>query len=828
MPRWAKIVAAVIGLVVVLVIGAGLWIRERLQGSLPILDGEVAVAGMSERVVVERDALGVPTIRGSSRPDVAFALGFLHAQERFFQMDLLRRSGAGELAELFGEAAVDADRAARIHRFRALARRNVELLPGRHRAVLRAYTDGVNAGLSALGAAPFEYLLLRSDPEPWIEEDSLLVLFAMFFELNDSTGSRESARGLLAELIDPELASFLDPPGTSWDAALDGVVFEPPPFPSPPVATRAPFDGHAPVGEPARAAVGSNNWAVAGARTADGRAILADDMHLGLALPNTWYRAALKWPEAGGRTHRLIGVTLPGTPTLIAGSNTLVAWGFTNSYGDWSDLVVLEPTDDGYLTPDGPRSFEVFREVIEVHGADAVVIDVPWTIWGPVVDDDHRGRKRALRWTAHSPEAADLGLLDVEVAATLEEAQAAANRTGIPPQNFVCADAGGHIGWTIIGAIPTREGFDGRVPTSWADGSRRWNGWLPPDEYPRIVDPAAGVLWTANNRQVSGAALAVIGDGGFDLGARARQIRDDLLAIDSATEADMLQIQLDDRAVFLERWRDLALAVLTDDAVAGHLERARFRELVETTWTGRASIDSQAYRLVRALRFEVFELVYGALLTPLADADERFDIYRFVQWEDSLWRLLKGGPSHLLPPDAASWNAVVLTAIDRTMEYFTTDVDPDPAAWTWGARNTVRIQHPISRAVPQLAGWLDIEPRPLPGDSNMPRVQSPRFGASERFAVSPGRESDGFFHMPGGQSGHPLSPHYRAGHDDWADGRPTPFLPGETVSTLTLTPVMNPEDPYEIGDRRLTTNNRRFRTDAPRACGGTAAQRAGT
>ncbi|MEX1310440.1 MAG: penicillin acylase family protein [Candidatus Sulfomarinibacteraceae bacterium] len=795
MRRWLKIVLIAVAVLLLLVLAVGLYVRTAIVGSLPLLDGEVEVSGLTAAVTIERDALGVPTIRGSDRVDVARGLGFVHAQERFFQMDLLRRQGAGELSELFGPATLEADRRARIHRFRALASRYVAELPENHRRILKAYVEGVNAGLSALDRAPFEYQLLRLDPEPWREEDSLLVLYAMFFELNDETGSRESARGLLEDLVDPELAAFLVPDGTGWDAALDGGTMAVPPMPAAsasnlgdPVADVAELGIETGSGA---SMVGSNNWAVAGSRTADGRAILADDMHLGLSLPNTWYRASMEWPagDDGREMNTITGVTLAGSPSIVAGSNTRVAWGFTNSYGDWTDLVILEMDGDRYLTPDGPRSFDVHQETIEVRGAEPETMEVRWTTWGPVIDEDHLGRSRALRWTAHSPEGANLGLVDLEEVSTIDEAILAANRTGIPPQNFVCADSTGRIGWTVIGAIPNRQGFSGKVPTSWADGSRSWDGWLERDAYPRILDPESGILWTANNRQVSGEMLAVLGDGGFDLGARARQIRDDLAALSAATEDDMLAVQLDDRAVFLDRWRTLVLDLLTDEAVSDHPNRLLFRDLVRDTWTGRASVDSQAFRLVRTFRIETFELVYGRLLAALAEADERFSIYRFVQWEDSLWRLATEQPKHLLGPEDESWNEVLLTAVDSTMEYFTTEIGPDPELWTWGHRNTVRIRHPISLAVPQLSSWLDIEPQQLPGASIMPRVQSPGFGASERFAVSPGREEEGYFHMPGGQSGHPLSPHYRAGHEAWVNGEPTPFLPGATVTTLTLVPT---------------------------------------
>ncbi len=190
------------------------------------------------------------------------------------------------------------------------------------------------------------------------------------------------------------------------------------------------------------------------------------------------------------------------------------------------------------------------------------------TVWGPVIDHDHQKRPRAIRWVAHDTEGVNMGLLEVEGATTMEEAMRLANLAGSPHQNFVIADDQGRIGWTIMGRIPRRVGFDGRLPTSWADGSHRWEGYLAPEEYPRIIEPESGRIWTANARVVSGDMLAKLGDGGYDFGARAQQIRDDLLATEKASEADMLRIQLDDRAVFLERWRELLLETLGDEAVA--------------------------------------------------------------------------------------------------------------------------------------------------------------------------------------------------------------------------------------------------------------------
>ncbi len=796
MSRWLKIAGVALIVMVVIVGGMAGWIYRTVALSLPLVDGEVAVAGLSSAVTIERDALGVPTIRAEDRLDVARALGFVHAQERFFQMDLLRRRAAGELAELFGAAALPADRASRIHQFRQRARRVIDTMSEAERAVVAAYTDGVNSGLGALGEKPFEYVLLRLEPAPWRAEDSLLVVFAMYFVLNDATGSRESDLGLLQDLLPAELAEFLAPTGTEWDAPIVGKAFETGPIPGS-------VDGFTGVraadpdaeSDPVELAalVGSNNWAVAGSRTVDGRAILANDMHLGMAVPNTWYRAMLEWPAADGcdSGHRLIGVTLPGSPVVIAGSNTRVAWGFTNSQGDWSDLVIVntESEDpDRYLTPGGWLTMEKYSETIAVRDGEPEAIEIRSTIWGPIVDQDHRGRSRAIRWIAHDTGGVGLGLLDLEHVRSVEDAFEVANRTDMPPQNFVCADSSGSIGWTIIGRIPRRIGFTGRVPTSWADGAREWDGWLEPEEYPRVIDPPDGIIWTANARVVSGDMLEIIGDGGYDLGARARQIRDYLLALESPDEEDMLAVQLDDRALFLDRWRRFLLDLLDEEAVRNKPKRSEFRDLIEGTWTGRASIDSAAFRLVRAFRSFTFERVYGWLTAPCETADEGFNIYRIHQAEGPLWRLVTEQPAHLLDPSYESWRDGLLAVVDSTIEYYETEIGGDLAAQTWGARNTLSMRHPLSRAVPVLGRWLDMPRRALPGDSHMPRVQSPGWGASERLAVSPGHEDEGYFHMPAGQSGHPLSPYFDAGHDAWVEGRPTPLLPGPTETVMTLAP----------------------------------------
>lgn len=796
MSKRRTLIPSVTGLMVLILVGGSVALYRAATGSLPMLDGEIRMAGLAGPVTIERDRYGVPTVRGSSREDVARATGFVHGQDRFFQMDLLRRSTAGELAALFGAAAAEFDRQRRLHRLRVLARAVVERSAPGERALLEAYADGVNAGLEALSVAPFEYLVLRTEPAPWRPEDIVLGNLAMFFELTDHDASRESGYARLLDGIPELLGQFVFAPGSRWDAPLVGDAWETPPIPGPDAcdlrATTTPDAGLEPQPDfrfdlPV---AGSNSWAVAGERTSTGQAMLANDMHLGLNLPNIWYRARLMVTgDEPGDPPELdaAGVTLPGTPLVVAGSNGSIAWGFTNSRGDWSDLVLIEtdPTNPGaYLTPDGYVPFDEYEEIIEIRGGEPVAVTFRRTRWGPVVGTDHRGRLQALRWLAHVPEAVDLGISELETVTSVAEALALAPRVGIPPQNFVVADARGSIAWTVMGRIPRRVGYDSSLPASWADGSAGWRGWLTPDEYPRVVDPESGLIWTANNRIVDGEVLIHMGAAGYWLGARAAQIRDSLAAVERPRIQDMLAIQLDDRALLLQEWRDVLLEVLTSEAAAPYPWTDELKAYLQR-WNGRAGIDSVSYRIVREFRRQVVEEVLRGVLTGCGDFDGPVRLAATNQVEGPIRQLIAEQPGHLLPPPHTSWNGLLMSAADSAVS---TCGSGPLSECTWGSVNRVDIRHPLAGALGLLRPWLTIRSGPLPGGDHMPRIQFPDYGASERFAVAPGDEVNGYFHMPGGQSGHPLSPFYSEGHEAWARGEPLPFLPGSALHRLTLVP----------------------------------------
>lgn len=802
--------AALIVLVVLLVaaVAAAFWARGQLRGSLPVLDGERTLAGLSAPVQVTRDALGIPTIRGANRADVARATGFLHAQDRFFQMDLARRRAAGELAALAGGRALALDREIRIHRFRAEAQRAAASLPHDQRAILDAYAAGVNAGLAALASPPFEYLLLRQAAESWKPEDSMLVVLSMFITLQDTDGSYESTLATMADLLPRPMFEFLAPRGSEWDTPIVGGAFATPPIPGPEIydlrarrtgRTSPPIRGPRPedvsrgvgaesweLGVDGQAALGSNNFAVAGSLTPDGGALLANDMHLSIRVPNTWYRASLEWPD-----HRVTGVTLPGVPAVVVGSNTHIAWGFTNTYADWGDLVLLDtdPARPGqYLTPQGWREFERHTEILKVAGQDDQTSEVLWTIWGPVLGPDHRGRLRAYRWVAHAADKLGVTVTPLETAGTVEEAVAEANGLGTPGQNFVVADRSGQIGWSVYGAIPRRVGLTGELPASWADGQRTWDGWLTDAEYPRVVNPPSGRIWTANARVVDGEMLAALGDGSYEIGSRARAIRDRLMAKAHFTARDLLDIQLDTSTSFLSRWRTVLVNTLSDDAIGGSERRRDFRDLLVSGWSDRLAPDSTAYRLTRQFRELVSERVIAFVLSECYEADRSFD-YRTVRRRDApIHALVAQQPPHLLDPQYSTWNEMLLAAVDDTIELVMRDRAGPLRDRVWSEMNVPSFRHPLSAAVPVVGRWLDMPREPLPGDLYTPRVHWGSIGASERMVVSPGREAEGIMHMPTGQSGHPLSPFYANSHPAWVRGEATPFLPGPAEHTLTLNP----------------------------------------
>ncbi len=894
MRKWIWRLLAAVAVLVLLLALAAWWL---LRGSLPQLHGTLALPGLSAPVTVTRDALGIVTIDADNETDAMRALGYVHAQERYFEMDLMRRVSAGELSALFGERALETDRRQRKHRMRARVENNLAAVAGGRLAQLQAYTAGVNAGREALRIRPWPYLLLRQQPQPWTVEDSALTGYALYFDLQDAGNARELALHRLQAALPPPLFALLTHDGSSWDAPLfgaargdavlpdvdvvdlrrlpggadaaaettaamragigatalataapaTGTAALSPPFAlqtvplspaarergvggstvvwetalSPPLALqtapRSPAGRERGIGgSPAATDLGrgSNNFAVSGRLTGDGRAIVADDMHLGLRAPNIWFRARLRYADArapGGRVD-VTGFTLPGLPAVIVGSNTHVAWGFTNSYGDYLDWQRLHPCTDAADSGDDCTPVVRHIERIDVAGGNPEMLEIRESAWGPLLHDAPDGSALALRWTAHLPGALNFGLADMAHARDLDDALAIAAHTAIPTQNLVIGDRRGQIAWRLLGPLPVRgDGCDGRLvsrPPSAAaetahDGAEPacapWS--IATNRAPLLRSPTADRLWTANSRVVDGAEFARIGDGGATLGARAQQIRNALFARERFREQDLLDIQLDDRAVLMTRWWDL----LRDQAAQANADSAPSLQALAAAsaqWQGHASVDSVSYRLVRAWRLAVHARLIDGLAAPAASTlGDDFTLPELANFEGVAWPLLQQRPDHLLPrrfacaqvdgdlctPAADGWLALLEDAAREVQGDL--GARGPLAERSWGERNTAAICHPLAGAIPLIGRRALCMPAdPLPGDGMLPRVQGPDFGASQRMVVAPGHEADGITHMPGGQSGHPLSPFWGAGHADWVQGRASPFLPGPGRYALRLVP----------------------------------------
>jgi penicillin amidase len=474
-----------------------------------------------------------------------------------------------------------------------------------------------------------------------------------------------------------------------------------------------------------------------------------------------------------------------------------VAWAFTNSYVDTTDWKRIVPCERRQRDAVSCVPVTPHRETIQVAGAGPTRLTVEDTAWGPILERERDGSALALRWTAHLPGALNLGLADMARAGDLAAALRAADNTAIPTQNMLIADSGGRIAWRLLGPLPQRsdacstqrlvEGDTIGAPAE--SGPMQATGECRPWRIstataPLLANPSDQRLWTANARVVGDGELPRVGDGGYDLGARAAQIRDNLFARQRFSERDLLAVQLDDRALFLQRWWQL----LRDEA--GRAKSPALAALAGASkqWSGRASADSASYRIVRAWRLAVIARIETGLAAPaLAVLGDGFEMPKLAQIEGVAWPLLQQRPAHLLPRRFATWDALLEDAAREVRDELS--AAGPLAARTWGERNTAHICHPLASAIPLVGErLLCMPPDPLDGDSNMPRVAAPAFGASERMVVSPGHEADGIIHMPGGQSGHPLSPFWGAGHEDWVHGRPTPFLPGETEHRLTLRP----------------------------------------
>ncbi|WP_394200335.1 penicillin acylase family protein [Shewanella waksmanii] len=764
-----KIIKKLLIATLVMAFMAAIAVYAGLSSSLPKLNGTVTTDKVSKPVNLQRDSLGTAVINAANRNDAAYALGYAHGQDRFFQMDLLRRNAAGELAEIFGPAAIKLDERQRFHQFRQRAEMIVANMSVADKQLLQDYAAGVNESLAAQSLRSFEYLLTQSKPEPWRSADSLLVIFSMYLDLQSGTVKRDLTLTQVARYFGDDMLAFVNQ-NSRYQAAIDGSELatpevDVPALNSPKVAMHQVDNILEPV------EVGSNNWAVTGDVTQTGHAMLSDDMHLSFAVPIIWYRAQLNYQDSHGEPVQVTGVSLPGAPAIVVGSNNHVAWGFTNAYidtADWIELATDEPT-------------QVENEVIKLPKGEHQY-ELELSRFGPVKRID--GKAYALAWVAHQPYAVDMQLMGLETVKTVSEGLEKAKHFGIPVQNLLIVDNQGSAAWQPTGAVPSRTHISDIAQSPQDYQSDLWQ--QDESQLPVIHNPSTHRLWSANSRVMSADEHQRFGDGGYALGARAEQVRDNLFAHEQFDERLFFAMQFDNTAHFLTPWHEYLVKVLSQNPQ----EFAQDLQAL-AQWQQCACSDSVGYTLVRHFRDQLIDATFAPLEAGLKKQSLSLSVIK-RNLETPMWQLIKQQPQDWLAADYASWQDFSVAAYRQAKQELQQQYDPqvsgDMNLLRWGLVNKLTVQHPFSKQMPMLSQLLDMPSVEGFGDSYMPAVQRNSFGASQRFVVQPGRESQGIMAIPGGQSGHPLSEFYRAGFDEYGTHQPTPLLPSDPVASLVIQP----------------------------------------
>jgi penicillin amidase len=852
------------------------WVRTAMNDALPQVDGSIAVPratppffGLHAPVTVTRDAHGVPHIKASSIDDLVWAQGFVTAQDRLWQMELLRRHGAGALAEILGPSLLDHDRLQRTLQLRNAADRALAVLPPDQRRYLEDYARGVNASILARhGNLPLEFRLLRFSPGAWSPRDSLLIALVMYQDLSTSFPTR-LAREAIAAHLPPDLVNDLYPVG-SWRDHYPGQ-----PIPDltavQPEFVEIPLDEsqsrlqlpaaprpHTPAAAIAavrqtlalfrtvctECVAGSNSWAVAGSRTASGKPMLSDDMHLTATVPGLWYQAELEAPNAAPLAPlHVTGLTLPGTPFVIAGHNEHVAWGFTNLGGDTQDLYIEHtrgtPSGAEYQALGGDwRPLTYRREIIHVRGAADITLDVPVVKHGdteiPIISGLFAGETRSisLRWTIYDPTAVSDPFLAINSASDWSSMLAAFSTFGGPSQNMMYADDQGHIGYHAVGRIPIRGDLAhpsplAPIPTdtqSPDSASHEWAGYIPFEQMPQAFDPTDGILATANGRVTpESSALPIT----LDWMAPYRIERIYKL-LESApghpsearrnlTPADMLAVQTDVHSELdLIYAQKLAYAI---DHTSGPLKNDKTLHQaadILRRWNGEVLPNDPAPAIVNAARAVFWPLLLVPKLAPAlaqqmhkgtaipkntSPADAQLaaiaNSYTWGEKPAVEEQLLMHQPARWLPPGYSTWDDFLAALTNIGLEEV--HAPHDLTKWSYGKAFPLVLDHPIYGRSPLLKSLIGqpTAPGAVPqrGDMSTITQAGKTFGPSERLTVDLGDLNDSTLNLLLGESGNVGSPWYMDQFPSWLHGTTLnlPFSPPSSTQTqgahvLTLAP----------------------------------------
>ena len=807
------------GLVALLLIAIAvivLWLRAAGKAALPVLDGDVRIAGLSAPVTVRRDAHGVPHIEAATQDDLFMAQGYVTAQDRLWQMDAFRRNANGELAEILGPSLLKHDKMQRVLQFKNMAQRIYANLPGADRARLDDYAHGVNLFIAQHpDSLPAEFRLLFYRPQPWSGVDSVSIGLMMVQMLDTHWDVKLARERIAAKLNDSKLEGDLYPVGSWRDHPPTGLVVDwSQPRPLPPATSEddeddnrsqtknAPPAKHedlsalrATLGLPEceGCAVGSNNWVISGKHTASGKPLLSNDMHLGLTEPNIWFMADLRAPG-----YHAAGVTLPGLPFVIAGHNEHVAWGFTALYADVQDLYVEKLDGKGnYQDLDTQwKPLQVDHEVIHVRGGKDVQLDVHFTAHGPLLNPifTRETRPIALKWTLYDPALNTLPLYQINVAANWAEFSAALSTWSWPTQNVVYSDDQGHIAYQAVGRVPMRGPFGQSIfgkplPHDTMDLRFEWGDffkgqtYIPFDQMPNAVDPQSGFLATANSRvttEKSPYPLTLEWPDPY----RAERIYKLLQGRDGLSPQDMLAVQTDIYSeVDQELGHRFAYAIDHTPGVDDRLKKAA--DLMRS-WDGRLTADSAAASLVTQTRRALWPLILEPKL-----GKESVD-YRWAESNFAEEEIIMHAKAEWLPADYKNWDALLTEAVRKGMK--NGKAPSDVADWSYGSWHVVDIEHPLAGFLPLVGRIAGTGEQPMSGDTTTVKQVGRDFGPSQRFTMDWSNMDGSTENIVLGESGNPLSPYFRDQWNDWYGGTTfafpstPPAVAAQNRHTLRLLP----------------------------------------
>ena len=786
-------------LVLLVALVAAGWLAYRAAAARPVVEGTLIVEGLSGEVEILRDVDAVPHIRARNESDAMFALGFVHAQERLWQMEFQRRLGQGRLAELLGPEAVASDRFFRTIGLGRASKAQWPHLSAEARRMTGAYVRGINAFIARTPARalPIEFAILRATPEPWTPED-VIVWTKVMGVLLSTNWRDELLRVRLAARVGTDGAAWLMPPYTVNGPVI--VASAPATSPTAAVGGRS-----VPEVDPRRLAslasaaltpgvlggVGaSNSWVLSGTRTTTGQPILANDPHLSAQVPAVWFLAHLE----GGRLNA-IGATMPGLPGVVLGHNGRIAWGATNLMVDNQDLFIERVNANHEALFQGAwEPMRVVRETIRVKGAPDETVVVRSTRHGPLVSDvlDSPGETLALRWAALDDDDASIdAFIGINFARTWDEfARAAARAHGIV-QNLVYADVAGNIGYAAPGAIPARVRGDGTVPVPGWTGEYEWAGYLSADQWPRAINPKAGFIATANNQALPDAASPFISSN-WEPGYRAARIVEMIQAKSAHSVEDVMRMQGDVRSAQVPvvlPW--LLRAKVTDPVAVAVVDRLK-------KWDGGLrgdSPDAAAYEAwVSAAAERIFADEIGASLWA--------EYANVPPWTSkALDRVAHAGAppfcDDVRTSARESCEEIVGSALSDAIVAMTRRQGTDVASWRWDAVNAVTFPHRPFHAV-RLLRPLFSKTVAVGGDANtvspVMRAKDTTIVASYRQVIDLADVDRSRFVQTLGQSGHLLSRHYDDMLPRWAGSDLVPMrfsrqaVDAAAASRLTLRP----------------------------------------